>query len=133
MHRIPAAGAAIAAVFALAGAAWPVQAAPTEQTFYVHTTRDLVELCSASAGTAMGTLAIHFCQGYMVGVFQALRAVDDARGARAFCPPNPPPTRNQAIAAFVQWSGRRTDMLDVPPVDSVFEFLTENFPCRTKS
>jgi hypothetical protein len=125
----------IAAIVVLSALALPsgARSAPTEQTFFMRTTSDLVDLCAdTSASDPMMTAAQNFCQGFILGAYQVLRQVDAGRGKPAFCVPTPPPTRTAAIAAFVQWAQANPSETARPPVDGVFEFLTQRFPCPAK-
>ena len=110
------------------------QAAPSEQNFMVRTTGDLAELCSDTSPTdPMMTAAVNFCQGYIVGVYHVLTEVEQARTPKpAFCLPNPPPTRNQAIAEFVKWAKASPNDSALPAADGVFKFFEVRFPCGTK-
>ena len=76
------------------------RAQPTEQTFAVHTTGELAELCAdvSPTNSLMTTAAQNFCHGYMLGAYQVLAQINAARGRPEFCIPTPSPTRNQAIA-----------------------------------
>jgi hypothetical protein len=106
------------------------RAVPTDLTFQVRTTGDLVELCSAAPADPLAVAAGNFCVGFAVGVYAVLKEVEDAHGAkRLFCPPDPPPTRPQAIAAFLQWAKDNPGQLSLPPADGVYAFLTWRFPC----
>ena len=106
---------------------------PTEMTFMVPTTSALVELCSApSSDPMMTTAARNFCQGYLVGAYQVIAQVNAARRTPDFCIPNPAPTRNQAIAAFVSWAKGNPSEAGLPPADGLYEFLIQHFPCPTK-
>jgi len=112
----------------LAGGA--AMAAVTEDSFLLRNTGDLVDLCTAPQSDRMYTAAANFCQGFAVGAFRVLHAQDMARRSnRLFCAPNPQPTRNEALASFVQWvqadAGRRT----MPAVDGVAAFLAAQYPC----
>jgi len=122
----------LAAVGVVVAAALPVaaQAAATETNFLVQTTGDLVELCSPAANDALATAAVHFCEGYGVGVFQTYNAIAAAGGApRIYCLPQPSPTRTQAFAAFVQWARAHPERLSEPPTDGLIRFLSERYPC----
>src|SRR2546421_2633808 len=88
-------------------AALPVaaNAAVTEDMFKLRTTGDLIELCTAEPSEPMGTAALNFCHGFAIGVYRVLEQENAARRmGKLFCIPEPPPTRNQALADFVQWA-----------------------------
>lgn len=98
--------------------------------FRVRSTEDLVDLCSPGEDSEYAVAAIHFCHGFMSGAYryhQAQAAGDAAR--RLVCPPDPPPTRNEAVAAFVSWARARPQYLAEPAIDSLFRFLVETWPC----
>jgi len=125
----------ISAIVVLSALALPASArsAPSEQTFVVRTTGDLADLCAdTSASDPLMTAAQNFCQGFVVGTYQVLLQVDAGRAKPAFCVPTPPPTRTEAVAAFVQWAKANPSETARPPVDGVFEFLTQRFPCPAK-
>jgi hypothetical protein len=87
-------------VLAVLGSA---RATVTEQNFLVRNTGDLVALCSASQSDPLYTAAVNFCHGFAVGVFRVVAEEDAARqSGKVICLPNPPPSRNQALAAFVR-------------------------------
>lgn len=105
---------------------------PTETNFRVATTGDLVRLCEAKPTDLTGVAALHFCHGFAVGAYQYHQIVTAAEGKRPlFCPPNPLPTRNEVIAAFVTWAKQNPQQLDTPPVEGMFRYLAQRYPCRT--
>jgi hypothetical protein len=106
------------------------QAAATEGDFLLRTTNDLVELCSAVQSDSMYTVARNFCHGFTVGVFQVLQEEDAAhRTGKLFCIPDPPPTRNEAIASFVQWAQADPKRLAQRPADGFATFLADQYKC----
>ena len=55
--------------------------------------------------------AIHFCHGFVSGAWQYHNSEESGpKGHRLVCPPDPPPTRNDAIAMFVAWSATHRPM-----------------------
>lgn len=109
------------------------RAAATAVTFQVQTTRDLVDLCTTPANDPLGQAADNFCVGFAVGAYAVLKELNDARGAaRLFCPPEPPPTRTQAIAGFLQWAKDNPGQLSRPPADGVYLFLAQQYPCPAR-
>lgn len=108
------------------------QAAPTSQEdFQVATTANLVSLCGASATDPLYTAEQNFCHGFAVATYRMIEVQQTAsRGARKlFCLPANPPTRDQAIASFVQWASSRPRTLASPPSDGIAEFLVTQYPC----
>ena len=105
-------------------------AAATEENFRARTTGDLLALCSVDQRDPLATPAIHFCHGFAAGAYQVLREIQAAQpSSRLFCVPNPPPSRNEAIAAFVQWLRANPDQMSLPAADGVAHFLARQFPC----
>jgi hypothetical protein len=106
-----------------------VRAAVTEDTFKLQTTGDLVELCSTPASDPMGTAALNFCHGFAVGVFRVLNEEESAHRTHMFCAPSPGPSRNQAIADFVQWAKADPAVMEQPPTDGLTAYIEKSFPC----
>jgi len=107
-------------------------AAVTEDNFLMRTTGDLATLCSANSSDPLMTAAVNFCHGFGVGVYQVLREEAAARPADPlFCVPNPTPTRNSVVAAFVQWARTHPGEMSQPPAEGLVRFLAQQYPCRT--
>lgn len=107
-------------------------AAVTEDMFQMRDTSDLVGLCSAGQGDPLYVAAIHFCQGFGSGAYGVASEYEAARSrARLFCPPSADrrPSRNAAIAEFVQWADARPDVMRLPVTDGLLRFLSDRFPC----
>jgi Rap1a immunity proteins len=117
----------------LAVAAGSARAAITEDSFLVRNTGDLIELCSTAPSDAMYTAASNFCHGFVVGVYRVLQVEDMAeRTNHLFCMPNPAPTRNEAIANFVQWAKADAKRMELPPADGIATFMAQQYPCPRK-
>ena len=110
-------------------------AAVTEENFHLRTTGDLAALCSADASDPLAAAAVNFCHGFGVGVYQVLREEAAARpqGPQLFCAPNPTPSRNSVVAAFVRWAGANPGEMGQPPAEGLVRFLAQQYPCRTGS
>lgn len=105
----------------------------TEESFQLRTGGDLVALCSAAADDPLYVAALHMCHGFGSGAYQAIRALTQHEKLEPlFCPPDPPPTRNQALAAFVEWANANPQYLSDQPVQLLGRFLITNYPCATK-
>jgi Rap1a immunity proteins len=118
---------------ALCAAALPTQgrAAVTEDTFLLRTTGDLVELCATAPADPMGTAALNFCHGFTLGVYRVLAEENAAkRVGKLFCTPDALPTRNEAIADFVQWAKATPAVTSAPPADGVTDYLIRKYPCK---
>jgi hypothetical protein len=102
-----------------------------ESNFEAKTTRDLMALCTADSNDPLFAQAVNFCHGYLVGAYhyyQAVAAGPD--GPRLVCLPDPAPTRNEAIAMFIEWARNHPEHWDETPVETEFRFLTEKWPCK---
>lgn len=123
-------GAALAAALALCGPISTGARAATTDNFIVRTTADLVALCATQPGQDNYVAAIHFCQGFASGAYQYYLALaQNDPSSRFVCLPDPPPTRDQAIAAFVRWAQANAAAMSAPAVDSIFRYLGETYPC----
>lgn len=111
-------------------AATPAQAV-TEADFQANTTSQLVALCSADPAAAMGTAALNFCHGFIVGGVRVQQTQQQAsRRQRLFCLPEPAPNRDQSIADYVAWAKADPARLAMKPFDSMFAYLGGRFPCK---
>jgi Rap1a immunity proteins len=106
-------------------------AAVTDEDFEVRTTRNLLNLCAVSADDPRAKEAIQMCQGYLVGAYHYYLATNSGKDSmRLVCIPNPPPSRNEAVALFVGWAKANPKFMNEAPVDSEFRFLSEKWPCK---
>jgi hypothetical protein len=120
----------VVAAIVFAGAA--PAGAVSEENFLLQTGSDLVALCSVAADDPLQVAAIHMCHGFGVGVYQTLVAVSAHEKVDDFlCPPNPPPSRNQAFADFLAWASKpeNSGHLSESPAALVGHFLVTTAPC----
>lgn len=104
--------------------------AANPDNFHVRTTEDLVILCSAEPTDPNYVAAIHFCHGFGTGAYQYYESIVSASPSERFvCPPDPPPTRSEAIAGFVAWAHANPQYVKDRPVDSIFRYLSTTYPC----
>lgn len=112
-----------------AGASVPAGAADPDQ-FRARTTADMVALCAADPAEQNYVAAIHFCHGFATGAYQYYLSLAVASVENRFvCPPDPVPSRSQVIAAFVTWARENSRFMPEPPVDSIFRYLAQRYPC----
>ena len=119
-------------VLALTIGLWPMVAgAVTRDDFLARTAQDLLHLCTASPTDPMYKEALSFCHGYWVGAYQYYQ-VASARpeGGRFICPPDPPPTRHEAVKMWIAWAQQHPQYAGERPVDSIFQFAAAQWPCR---
>ena len=105
--------------------------AVSEKDFEVQTTENILNLCAASPADPLYHQAINFCHGYLVGAYHYYEAVSSGpKGIRFVCPPDPMPSRNDTIDAFIQWVKAHPQYWGETPVETEFRFLMEKWPCE---
>jgi hypothetical protein len=117
---------------ALGLAAAAPAAAVSEEQFQLRTGADLVALCSTTQDDPLRVAAIHMCHGFGVATYQTLMAVSaHEKFEDFFCPPSPPPSRNQAFAAFLAWANQPASAayLSDSPAELVGRYLITAYPC----
>ncbi len=118
--------AAVAAAFA---AAAPTNAA-VEDDFDLESTADLVALCEADPAEEIYAAAMQFCRGFGVGAYHYYLAIAAHNPAdRYVCLPDPAPSREALRAEFVAWAHANAAAMTAPPVESLFRYLGETYPC----
>jgi hypothetical protein len=108
------------------------QAADTTN-FALKTTEDLYRVCSTPANDPQHSEAIHFCEGYLLGVVTYHDAVTERENLkRLICYP-PTVTRDQGTQAFIDWAAHhQTDnkFMNDPPVVGAVRGLAAKWPCK---
>ena len=108
--------------------AGPVVAADS-QIFQLRTTSDLVEVCSVAPNDPNYATAMGFCHGILVGAYGYYDSAVPA-SKRFVCSPSPTPKRAQVMNGFVAWARTHPELAKNPPVDTLFRYLGETYPCR---
>lgn len=115
----------------VAAALWSgTAAATTSEQFLVNSTKDLVALCTTPQADPVYTPAVSFCHGYLVGAWHYHKAIAVRRKREIVCLPEPPPSRLQAIDSFIAWCQAHPQYDGESPVETMFKFLVEKWPCR---
>jgi hypothetical protein len=105
--------------------------AASEKDFEVQSTENLINLCTAAPEDPLYNQAINFCHGYVVGAYHYYVASESGpEGLKMICVPDPPPSRNQAIAMFIEWVKDHPQYLKEKAVETEFRFLTQQWPCK---
>ena len=105
--------------------------AVTEKDFEAETTQAIVNLCTASADDPLYHQAVNFCHGYLVGAYHYYEAQSSGpKGIKFVCPPDPMPSRNEAIGMFIEWAKSHPQHWQERPVETEFRFLMETWPCN---
>ena len=102
-----------------------------EKDFEVQTTKNLLNLCTASVEDPLYHQAVNFCHGYLVGAFHYYQAeASGPEGIELVCFPEPAPSRNAAIDMFIEWAKTHPQYMGERPVETEFRFLMEKWPCK---
>lgn len=115
----------LAAALTTAGTAF----AADSSTFQLRDAQDLVTACSAPADHTLHANATGFCHGVLVGAYTYYNSTVTAEN-RFICPPSPVPTRAKVMNDFVAWAKSRPQYMKDPPLDALFRYLAETYPCR---
>lgn len=97
-------------------------------TFQLRDTNDLVRACSVAQDDAVYANAMGFCHGLLVGAYGYYASTVTAEN-RFICPPSPVPTRSKVMNDFVAWARSHSQFMKDPPIDTLFRYLTETYPC----
>jgi hypothetical protein len=119
---------ALVAVLLAAGSAGAV----TEENFKLRTGTDIVELCAVGVDDPLFVAAIHMCHGFGASSYQTLVAINTHKEIGTFfCPPDPPVSRNQAVADFLAWAKQpqSASHLNDSPAALVGRYLLTKYPC----
>jgi len=103
--------------------------AADSNNFRLRDTNDLVVACSVPVDHALYANATGFCHGVLVGAYTYFNSTVTAEN-RFICPPNPVPTRSKVMNDFVAWAKARPQVMKDPPLDTLFRYLEEAYPCR---
>ncbi|CAL1241912.1 Rap1a/Tai family immunity protein [Candidatus Methylocalor cossyra] len=105
--------------------------AVTEEDFLVRNAENLVNLCTTPPRDPLHAAAVNFCTGYLVGAYQYHESLNSGPDSHPLvCPPEPKPTRQQAIAEFVTWAQAHPEYRNERPVDVMFRFMAGRWPCK---
>jgi Rap1a immunity proteins len=115
----------------LVSGAQPRSGVQPREEFLVRHTQDYVRICTTSPSDPLYEAAMGFCHGYAVGAYHYYLAQTAGPGAKPFvCPPEPTPSRSEMLNMFIAWAQQHREYTGERPVDSIFRFLTEKWPCR---
>ncbi len=114
------------------GFAAPASAITAEE-FRLRSGADLVALCATPATDPLYTAAVHMCHGFGAGTYQTIMALTrHEKLAPLICAPEPPPSRNETVARFLEWAKGNPQRLTEPAVEVVGRFFITEFPCPPK-
>jgi len=105
--------------------------AVTKDNFLVRDTNDIIALCTAPGTDPLYTAAVHFCHGYLVGAYHYQDALYSGPGRTPLvCPPNPKPSRDQAIAGYIAWARQHPEYGKALTVNTMMKYAVERWPCK---
>jgi hypothetical protein len=108
-----------------------IAGAVSEKDFEAQTTKDIINLCTASPDDPLYQQAINFCHGYLSGAYHYYEASTSGKeGFKLICMPDPQPSRNESIAMFIDWAKAHPQYKGEPAVETEFRFLMEKWPCK---
>lgn len=103
--------------------------AADSSTFQLRDAGDLVRVCSVPRDHPVYDNASGFCHGILVGAFRYYEATV-TNASRFVCAPTPTPTRAKVMNGFVAWAATHPALMKDPPVDTLFRYLEEAYPCK---
>lgn len=108
-----------------------IAGAVEKDDFKVDTTQDFVDLCMVPADHPYYVASVHFVHGYLVGAYDYYAAqAAGPKGVKFVCLPQNIPSRNEVVSMFVEWTKAHPQHMKEKPVETVFRFLMEKWPCK---
>lgn len=105
-------------------------AAVEPENFHIRSAADLAALCRVASDDPYAQQAVHFCHGYVAGAYHYyLKSTGGSAGSGFVCVPDPAPSRNDAIAAFVAWLDAHPAQQNEDAVDALFFWAASQYPC----
>ncbi len=99
--------------------------------FKAETTEDFVALCMVPVDHPYYVASVHFAHGYIVGAYDYYEAqAAGPKGNRYVCLPKELPSRNKVVGLFVKWAKAHPQYMKEKPVEAIFRFLMEKWPCK---
>ena len=102
--------------------------AADSSTFELRDANDLVLACSVPQKHTLYRNATGFCHGVLTGAYRYYQATVTVEN-RFVCTPTPVPTRAKVMDDFVAWAKLHPQYMKDPPIDTLFRYLEETFPC----
>ncbi len=117
-----------AALLLAAGAA---SADVTRENFLLRTTGDLVALCSVSRSDPNAVAAIHFCEGYYLGLDHFAELTGRPFRNTLYCPPDGlKVSRDQVAAMVVEYHRKNPQYASEAPVEGIMRWAAATWPCK---
>ncbi|MDG2304799.1 MAG: Rap1a/Tai family immunity protein [Candidatus Binatia bacterium] len=104
----------------------PVSAEAVDtEDFHIKEAQDLVDVCTTPKTDPLYEAAMGFCHGYCVGAWDYYQAA----GRKFVCIPAKPPTRQQAVDGFIDWSATHPEYMQEGAVQALFKYLAGAYAC----
>lgn len=100
----------------------------TADNFLLRTTADLVSLCNVRPDDPNRIAAIHFCEGFILGIRHYDDVSQTAMKDTLYCQ-DQRVTRDQGAALFVQWHLANPQYGKEAPLDGVVRWAMAQWPC----
>ena len=97
--------------------------------FQVRDAADLVRVCSVPRDHQLHDNAAGFCHGILTGAYRYYESTVPKEN-RFVCAPSPTPTRAKVMNDFVAWSAKNAQYMKDPPIDTLFRYLAQAYPCK---
>jgi Rap1a immunity proteins len=116
---------------ALVLAAGAASAQVTEKHFVLRTTGDLVALCGVTRNDPNAIAAIHFCEGYLLGLDHFAEVTGRPFRGTLYCPPDGlRMSRDEVVARLVVWHRQNPGPAAEGPFDGVVRWAAATWPCK---
>lgn len=103
----------------------------TLSDFKLTSAGDLIDVCTVIPGDEHYELAISFCYGFFEGTVHYDEVMSELGGYKDMvCPPQGA-TRQQGVAAFINFMKAHPHYNTDRPVDAIFRSLGSIWPCET--
>lgn len=100
----------------------------TTDNFLLRNTADLVSLCNAQPSDPNRIAAIHFCQGFILGIRHYDDTSQNALKDNFYCQ-DQRVTRDQGMAMYVKWHLDHPQYQSEAPLDGVVRWAMATWPC----
>ena len=99
--------------------------------FKAKTTRNLVNLCSATWGDEQYEAAMGFCLGFIDAAQDYHRAITSGDLVKPISCPTGPVTRQELVDIFLAWAKANPGLLDgESPIHGVMRAASDKWPCK---
>jgi len=116
---------------ALLFAAGAASADVTRENFLLRTTGDLVALCGVSRSDPNAVAAIHFCEGYYLGLDHFAELTGRPFRNALYCPPDGLKlSRDEVVAMVVEFHHKNPQYASEAPVEGILRWAAATWPCK---